>query len=142
VEAAVSTDAASHGSQGSSPVITSGSNGPSKADRLDAFISYARRPRDREFVDWLSGALRQRGKQIWLDRSNIEPAADWWTRITRGVRQANARIMQRMIPRSELHSYHAGHLELIAEPGRLAPVIETFLDRHTEPVATQERWRR
>jgi poly(3-hydroxyalkanoate) depolymerase len=39
----------------------------------------------------------------------------------------NARIMHRLIPGSELVVYHGGHLDLIAEPHRLAPVIERFL---------------
>jgi poly(3-hydroxyalkanoate) depolymerase len=39
----------------------------------------------------------------------------------------NARIMRRLIPRSELHIYHGGHLELAADAERLAPVVEAFL---------------
>ena len=39
----------------------------------------------------------------------------------------NGHIMHRLIPRSELHIYHGGHLDLIAEPDRLVPVIERFL---------------
>jgi poly(3-hydroxyalkanoate) depolymerase len=39
----------------------------------------------------------------------------------------NARIMHRLIRGSELHIYRGGHLELIAEPHRLAPVVERFL---------------
>lgn len=39
----------------------------------------------------------------------------------------NARIMHRLIPRSELHIYHGGHLELATDAGRLAPVVEAFL---------------
>jgi poly(3-hydroxyalkanoate) depolymerase len=41
---------------------------------------------------------------------------------------ANARIMHRLIPRSELHIYHGGHIELAAHPERIAPVVEAFLD--------------
>jgi poly(3-hydroxyalkanoate) depolymerase len=41
---------------------------------------------------------------------------------------ANARIMHRLIPRSELHVYQGGHLELAAHPERLAPAVEAFLD--------------
>ena len=41
----------------------------------------------------------------------------------------NARIMHRLIPHSELHVYHGGHLELAADSGRLAAVVEAFLDR-------------
>jgi poly(3-hydroxyalkanoate) depolymerase len=40
----------------------------------------------------------------------------------------NARIMHRLIPRSRLHVYHGGHLELAADPGRLAYAVEAFLD--------------
>ena len=40
----------------------------------------------------------------------------------------NARIMHRLIPRSELHIYHGGHLELVADAERIAPVVEAFLD--------------
>jgi poly(3-hydroxyalkanoate) depolymerase len=48
---------------------------------------------------------------------------------------ANARIMHWLIPRSELHVYHGGHLELAARPERIAPVVEAFLDadRRTPP---------
>jgi poly(3-hydroxyalkanoate) depolymerase len=39
----------------------------------------------------------------------------------------NARIMHRLIPRSQLHVYHGGHLELAADAGRMASVVEAFL---------------
>jgi poly(3-hydroxyalkanoate) depolymerase len=39
----------------------------------------------------------------------------------------NARIMRRLIPRSELQIYHGGHLELAADAGRLASAIDAFL---------------
>ena len=39
----------------------------------------------------------------------------------------NARIMHSLIPRSELTIYHGGHLDLITQAGRLAPVVEAFL---------------
>lgn len=39
----------------------------------------------------------------------------------------NARIMHRLIPHSELHIYHGGHLDLVSEAASLAPVVETFL---------------
>ena len=41
---------------------------------------------------------------------------------------ANARIMHRLIPCSELHVYDGGHLELAARPDRIAPVVEAFLN--------------
>jgi poly(3-hydroxyalkanoate) depolymerase len=39
----------------------------------------------------------------------------------------NGRILHRLIAGSELHVYRGGHLDLIAEPHRLAPVIARFL---------------
>ena len=39
----------------------------------------------------------------------------------------NARLMAALIPRSQFFRYQGGHLELIAEPMRLAPAIEGFL---------------
>jgi poly(3-hydroxyalkanoate) depolymerase len=40
----------------------------------------------------------------------------------------NARIMHRLITRSELTIYHGGHLDLVAEADRMAPIVEDFLD--------------
>jgi poly(3-hydroxyalkanoate) depolymerase len=39
----------------------------------------------------------------------------------------NARIMHRLIPRSELNIYHGGHLDLVSEPKRMAAIVESFL---------------
>jgi poly(3-hydroxyalkanoate) depolymerase len=39
----------------------------------------------------------------------------------------NARIMHRLIPRSQLHVYRGGHLELAANADRLAAAVEAFL---------------
>jgi poly(3-hydroxyalkanoate) depolymerase len=44
----------------------------------------------------------------------------------------NARTMARLIPRSTLHVYHGGHLGILTESDELAPVIEGFLDAHTD----------
>jgi poly(3-hydroxyalkanoate) depolymerase len=40
----------------------------------------------------------------------------------------NARIMHALIPRSQLNVYHGGHLELVADAKRIAPMVEVFLD--------------
>ena len=114
---------------------------PAKADRLDAFISYARRPHDREFVNWLSGELRQRGKQIWLDRSNIEPAADWRTRITKGVEQANAFIFV-ISPDSARSGECAKELEIaVGGHKRIIPVMFRPVPENSLPAAlTTPNW--
>ena len=40
---------------------------------------------------------------------------------------ANARLMNRLIPGSQLHIYHGGHLGLVTEAVELAPVVDRFL---------------
>jgi len=40
---------------------------------------------------------------------------------------ANARLMRSLIPRSQLHVYHGGHLGLVTEAAELAPVVGRFL---------------
>jgi poly(3-hydroxyalkanoate) depolymerase len=50
----------------------------------------------------------------------------------------NARIMHRLIPRSELHVYRGGHLELAADPERLASAVEAFLDADLTPEGSQK----
>jgi poly(3-hydroxyalkanoate) depolymerase len=49
----------------------------------------------------------------------------------------NARIMHWLIPRSELTIYHGGHLDVITEAGRLAPVVEAFLTAAKDPQRQQ-----
>jgi poly(3-hydroxyalkanoate) depolymerase len=40
---------------------------------------------------------------------------------------ANARLMHRLIPRSQLHVYHGGHLGMVTEAREIAPVVDDFL---------------
>ena len=49
----------------------------------------------------------------------------------------NARIMRRLIPRSQLHVYHGGHLELAADAGRLAAAVQAFLDTDLTPEGSE-----
>jgi len=63
-----------------------------KGPRPDAFVSYRRLPADTTFVDRLQDTLSARGKQLWVDRTDIEPAADSWERIAKGIRAAKAFI--------------------------------------------------
>jgi len=39
----------------------------------------------------------------------------------------NARLMRLLIPNSQLHVYHGGHLGLVTEAAELAPVVDRFL---------------
>ena len=47
--------------------------------------------------------------------------------------------MHWLIPRSELHIYHGGHLELAADAERIAPVVEAFLDTDLTTPQSQAR---
>jgi poly(3-hydroxyalkanoate) depolymerase len=40
---------------------------------------------------------------------------------------ANARLMHRLIPHSQLHVFHGGHLGLVTEAAEVAPVVSEFL---------------
>jgi poly(3-hydroxyalkanoate) depolymerase len=40
---------------------------------------------------------------------------------------ANARLLHRLIPKSQLHVYHGGHIALVTEAAELAPVVDAFL---------------
>jgi poly(3-hydroxyalkanoate) depolymerase len=51
----------------------------------------------------------------------------------------NARIMHTLIRGSQLHVYRGGHLDLVAEPHRLAPVVEQFLGPGQAAAATAGR---
>ena len=50
----------------------------------------------------------------------------------------NARIMRWLIPRSKLHVYHGGHLELAANPERLGASVEAFLEADLTPEGNQQ----
>ena len=40
---------------------------------------------------------------------------------------ANARLMKLLIPKSQLHVFHGGHLGLVTEAAELAPIVDAFL---------------
>jgi poly(3-hydroxyalkanoate) depolymerase len=48
---------------------------------------------------------------------------------------ANARLMHRLIPRSQLHVFNGGHLGLVTQAAELAPVVSDFL---TAPPAGEQ----
>jgi poly(3-hydroxyalkanoate) depolymerase len=53
----------------------------------------------------------------------------------------NARIMRRLIKRSELTVYHGGHLELVSEPELMAGIVEEFLNDGAKSAAGRMRER-
>jgi poly(3-hydroxyalkanoate) depolymerase len=50
----------------------------------------------------------------------------------------NARIMHRLIPRSQLHIYNGGHLDLAADSERPASTVETFLNADLTAEGSQQ----
>jgi pimeloyl-ACP methyl ester carboxylesterase len=64
-------------------------------------------------VPWL-GCLRQRTLIVAGDDDRVVPVV-------------NARILHRLITRSQLHIFHGGHLGLILQAAELAPIIDAFL---------------
>jgi poly(3-hydroxyalkanoate) depolymerase len=64
-------------------------------------------------IPWLR-CLRQRTLIVAGDDDRLVPVV-------------NARILHRLIPHSQLHVFHGGHLGLVLQAAELAPVIAAFL---------------
>lgn len=91
--------------------------------RVDAFVSYRRLPADTAFVDRLQEALTARGKHVWVDRAEIEPASDWAARINRGIEGAKAFIFV-ITPESVVSRQCLRELEIAAAQRKLIiPVV-------------------
>ncbi len=114
---------------------------PAEPARLDAFVSYRRRPGDVAFVDQLLAALAERGKQVWVDRQNIEPAADWSQRIARGIQAAKAFIFV-ITPESVASPECMRELDTAARHHKLIiPVVLRDVDRSRLPESlTRPNW--
>lgn len=130
-----------NGTTSGSPPVPEEEGPPSEAARLDAFISYTRRPDDTAFVDRLRQDLLARGKQVWLDRHRIEPAADWRQRIARGISAAKALVFI-VSPESLASSECAQELDIAAQQSKLiVPVIFKDVDPKSVPeVLAKPNW--
>ncbi|MCY6488960.1 toll/interleukin-1 receptor domain-containing protein [Leptolyngbya sp. GGD] len=53
----------------------------------DVFISYSRK--DKAFVEHLYQALKEQGRETWVDWHAIEWTEDWWQAIQRGIEGTN-----------------------------------------------------
>jgi WD40 repeat protein len=134
----VSTDPKANGD---GPAAAMPDDLPVAGERLDGFISYARRPADREFVDWLSRELANRDKRIWMDRSNIEPAADWRARIARGIELANALIFVVSPASAESAECMAELSTAVAHQKRIIPVVLSHVPPESLPASlTAPNW--
>lgn len=109
---------------------------------VDAFISYSwQDENDRAFVEWLRDALEARGKRAWVDRRDIEPAADWRQRIERAIGSARAVIFV-VSPASITSSECARELDAAATAQKkLVPVVRREVDPAGLPEAlTRPNW--
>ena len=61
---------------------------PEVAERPDLFVSYSRH--DVAFVHELAEALRERGKDAWVDWEDIPPTADWRSKVDAGIESSKA----------------------------------------------------
>ena len=103
--------------------------------RFDAFISYRRLPADTAFVDQLQEALAERGMKVWVDRTDIEPAADWSERILRGIEAAKAFIFV-LTPESAASGQCLRELETAVQHHKLIiPVALRKTDRRDLPAS-------
>lgn len=60
---------------------------PATFNMSDVMISYSRK--DREFVQRLDKALRDSGREVWIDWEDIPPTADWLAEIKAGIEAAH-----------------------------------------------------
>jgi WD40 repeat protein len=59
----------------------------SRQPKIRVFISYARF--DMDFVDHLVAALQERGFETFIDRGDIAPGEDWFSRLTKLITKAD-----------------------------------------------------
>jgi WD40 repeat protein len=101
--------------------------------RFDAFVSYRRIPADTSFVGRLEQELAARGKRLWVDRTSIEPAADWLQRIDRGIKASRAIIFV-LTPESVASEQCLRELALAADLHKLiVPVLLRPVERDGLP---------
>lgn len=105
------------------PSVSTHGDPPAGRARFDAFISYRRIAEDMAFVDQLQESLVARGKNVWVDRAKIEPAADWSQRIARGIAGAKAFIFV-ITPELVVSEECLHELEMAAQQHKLViPVV-------------------
>jgi len=128
-----------HEEDGDKSGVLSEEGPPTEPGRLDAFISYTRH--DAAFVDALRDGLTERGKQVWVDRTKIEPAAEWRQRIERGIEGANSLIFV-ISPESVISQECVNELEIASRHNKLVvPVVYRDVDPEGLPEAlTKRNW--
>lgn len=102
----------------------------------DLFISYARE--DKEFVRRLHEALKQRGRQTWVDWEGIPPTAEWLDEIF-GAIDASQALVFVISPASVASGVCAKELQhAVAHNKRLIPLVRNEADNHEIPESLRE----
>ena len=101
-------------------VSPSGGETAPSGERFDAFICYKRIPADERFVDHLCQALAERElpRTVWVDRTRIEPAVDWLSRVKRGI-DASRALIYVITPESVASKECRQELDLAMERNKL-----------------------
>ena len=105
----------------------------SPAPKLNVFISYSRK--DDEFVELLETALRARGFEPTIDRSDIKAFEEWWERIKKLIEAADT-IVYVVSPDSVTSEVALKEIAYAAALNkRLAPIVCRRVDPKTVPEA-------
>lgn len=87
----------------------------------DVFISYSRR--DSDFVRELHEALRERGKEVWVDWEDIPPAARWREELREALEDSDAFVFV-ISPDSATSKYCREEIDRAAElHKRIVPLV-------------------
>src|SRR5262249_52973468 len=115
----------------SDETVASGSNAADAGRefplRPDIFLSYSRS--DEHFVGKLADALEARGKDVWVDLSDIRKGADWHAKMLAGVESARV-VVPVISPDFTSSEPCAEEIEhAVAPHKRLVPIIRRSVDR-------------
>ncbi|HET6387143.1 MAG TPA: TIR domain-containing protein [Armatimonadota bacterium] len=100
---------------------------------VDVFISYSRR--DKAFVERLNSALKDAGRDTWVDWESIPPTAEWLQEVCAGVEAAHALVFV-ISPDSIASEICAKELaHAVSHNKRLIPVLWREVDVRQLPEA-------
>jgi dipeptidyl aminopeptidase/acylaminoacyl peptidase len=97
----------------------------------EIFISYSRR--DKPFVVALQAALVERGREVWVDLTDIPPSTEWLREIYAGIETAHAFVFV-IGPESVASRYCSEEVAHAARHGkRLVPILRRDPGQATIP---------
>lgn len=106
----------------------------------DVFISYSRK--DKEFVQQLDAAFRQKDRDPWIDWNDIQPSEDWWQAIERGIEAADTFVFV-ISPDSIASEVCCKEIEhAVKHNKRLLPIVrrEGFDANNVHPSLSRHNW--